>query len=82
MTQFMHWYMDRVLQLATREVEVRSLLLQVFSMLLPPSALFRPAVLLKVVGEVIGSSRAKSDSSQSRKQIKYKIEPRFGRETS
>ena len=81
-TRFMHWYMDRVLRLATREVEVRRLLLQVFSMLLPPSALFRPAVLLRVIREVIGSSRAKNESSQSSKQIKYKVEPRFGRETS
>jgi 2-polyprenyl-6-methoxyphenol hydroxylase-like FAD-dependent oxidoreductase len=53
MTRFMHWYMDRVLQLTTRDVAVRSILLQVFSMLIPPSALFRRAILFRVVREVI-----------------------------
>ena len=57
MTRFMHWYMDRVLQLATREVAVRSVLLDVFSMLLPPSALFRRAILFRVIREVIKPAR-------------------------
>lgn len=49
MTRFMHWYMDRVLQLATREVAVRRVLLDAFSMLVPPRALFRPQVLFRVI---------------------------------
>jgi hypothetical protein len=49
----MHWYMDRVLLLATREVAVRSVLLNVFSMLLPPSALFRRSILFSVIREAI-----------------------------
>lgn len=53
MTRFMHWYMDRVLQLATREVAVRSVLLQVFNLLLPPSALFRRAILFRVIRSVL-----------------------------
>lgn len=57
MTRFMHWYMDRVLQLATREVAVRSVLLDVFSMLLPPSALFRGGILFRVLREVIKPRR-------------------------
>lgn len=53
MTRFMHWYMDRVLELATREVAVRSVLLQVFSMLIPPSALFRREILFSVIRQVL-----------------------------
>lgn len=74
MTRFMHWYMDRVLRIATRDVEVRSLLLQVFSMLLPPSALFRRVVLWRVVREGIFASRAQSETPQSRSRIKYRID--------
>jgi 2-polyprenyl-6-methoxyphenol hydroxylase-like FAD-dependent oxidoreductase len=49
MTRFMHAYMDRVVQLATKEVAVRSVLLDAFSMLVPPSALFRREVLFRVL---------------------------------
>jgi 2-polyprenyl-6-methoxyphenol hydroxylase-like FAD-dependent oxidoreductase len=79
MTRFMHWYMDRVLKLATREVEVRSVLLRVFSMLLPPSALFGRAVLLRVIREGIFSLPVRDGRSQSGRQIHYKVEPRYGR---
>lgn len=57
MTRFMHWYMDRVLQLATREVAVRSVLLEVFNLLIPPSALFRRAILFRVIREAIKPAR-------------------------
>ena len=57
MTRFMHWYMDRVLLLATRDVAVRSVLLQVFSMLIPPSALFRRAILFGVIREALKPTR-------------------------
>jgi 2-polyprenyl-6-methoxyphenol hydroxylase-like FAD-dependent oxidoreductase len=53
MTRFMHWYMDQVLQLATRSVAVRSVLLDAFSMLIPPAALFRPRVLFRVLLHVL-----------------------------
>jgi 2-polyprenyl-6-methoxyphenol hydroxylase-like FAD-dependent oxidoreductase len=53
MTKFMHRYMNHVLQLTTRDVMVRSALLHVFSMLAPPSILFRPSNLLRVIREVI-----------------------------
>ena len=80
MTHFMHWYMDRVLQLATREVAVRSVLLQVFSMLLPPSALFRCAILFRVIREVIAPTRPRVAAPQSVRQVLY--ETRYRRETS
>ena len=49
MTRFMHWYMDQVLELATRIASVRSVLLDAFSMLIPPTALFHPRVLFRVL---------------------------------
>lgn len=53
MTRFMHWYMDRVLRLATREVAVRSVLLQVFNLLIPPPALFRRQILFAVIRDAV-----------------------------
>jgi 2-polyprenyl-6-methoxyphenol hydroxylase-like FAD-dependent oxidoreductase len=82
MTRFMHWYMDRVLRLATRDVEVRSVLLKVFSMLLPPKALFRRGVLFQVLREGVKPVRTSHERSQSVRQIKYGIEARYRRETS
>jgi 2-polyprenyl-6-methoxyphenol hydroxylase-like FAD-dependent oxidoreductase len=52
-TKFMHWYMDQVLQLATRIVPVRKVLLGAFSMLIPPSSLFQPCVLFRVLLHVL-----------------------------
>jgi 2-polyprenyl-6-methoxyphenol hydroxylase-like FAD-dependent oxidoreductase len=86
MTRFMHWYMDRVLQLATQEIEVRSVLLQVFSMLRPPSALFRRNVLFRVIRQAIkpaGKPAAPRGSApRTRRQVLYEVEARYGRETS
>jgi hypothetical protein len=61
MTRFMHWYMDRVLQLATQEIAVRSVLLDAFSMLVPPSALFRPSVLLRVIRHALSTRAGQAD---------------------
>ncbi|HXQ72965.1 MAG TPA: hypothetical protein VN844_20875, partial [Pyrinomonadaceae bacterium] len=80
MTRFMHWYMDRVLQLATREVAVRSVLLQVFNLLIPPSALFRRAILLRVIREAIKPARPQMTAPRVKRQVLY--ETRYGRETS
>ncbi len=82
MTRFMHWYMDRVLGLATREVEVRSVLLRVFSMLLPPKALFGRGVLLRVLREGIKPGRSSDGKSQSGRQIRYGINPHYRGEIS
>lgn len=58
MTSFVHKYMDQVVELATHNVAVRSVLLQVMSMLLPPSALFRPAISLCVLAQTLGGLRS------------------------
>ena len=52
-TRFMHRYMDQVLKLSTFDKVVRYVLLQAFGMLVPPSALFKPKVLLRVIRQVI-----------------------------
>jgi 2-polyprenyl-6-methoxyphenol hydroxylase-like FAD-dependent oxidoreductase len=71
MTRFMHWYMDRVLEIATREVAVRSVLLDAFSMLVPPSALFRPRVLFRVVRLLIRSLFLHDAAPQTRREVLY-----------
>src|SRR6185436_8593138 len=53
MTRFMHRYMDHVVQLATHSVPVRKVLLLAFNMLVPPSALFHPKVLFRVLLNVL-----------------------------
>ena len=56
MTSFMHSYMDQVVQLATYNPLVRSVLLRAFSMLVPPTALFRPVILLRVLRHRFGGA--------------------------
>lgn len=53
MTRFMHRYMDHVVELATRSVPVRKALLLAFNMLVPPTALFRPRVLFRVLLNIV-----------------------------
>jgi len=53
MTRFMHRYMDHVVQLATRSVPVRKVLLLAFNMLVPPTALFHPKVSCRVLVNVV-----------------------------
>jgi 2-polyprenyl-6-methoxyphenol hydroxylase-like FAD-dependent oxidoreductase len=48
-TRFMHRYMDRVLLVATEDRSVRRVLLEVFHLLKPPSALFQPRVVVQVL---------------------------------
>ena len=55
MTRFMHLYMDHVIQLATHSVPVRRVLLRAFNMLVPPSALFHPKVLFRVLLNVVNN---------------------------
>ena len=47
--QLMHRYMDRVILLATESVQVRRLLLDVFNLLQPTTALFHPRVIIQVI---------------------------------
>lgn len=53
MTKFMHRYMNHVIALATQSVAVRHVLLRAFSMMIPPTALFRPRVLFRVLVHVL-----------------------------
>jgi hypothetical protein len=53
MTKFMHRYMNHVLELATRSVAVRGVLLRAFSMMVPPTALFHPRIALRVLAHVL-----------------------------
>ena len=56
-TRFMHRYMDQVLKLSTFDASVRRVLLEVFGMLVQPSALFRPRIALRVLGNTLGFVR-------------------------
>jgi len=48
-TRLTHRYMDRVLALSMRDVEVRRTFLEVFAMMKPPTALFGPGIVAKVL---------------------------------
>ena len=52
-TRLTHRYMDGVVRLSTTDRGVRRLLLEVFNMLAPPSALFRPSVAARVAGSAL-----------------------------
>ncbi|MCM3873510.1 MAG: hypothetical protein ND895_22735 [Pyrinomonadaceae bacterium] len=56
-TRFMHRYMNHVLRLSTFDASVRRVLLEVFSMLIEPSALFRPRIAVRVLGNTLGFVR-------------------------
>jgi 2-polyprenyl-6-methoxyphenol hydroxylase-like FAD-dependent oxidoreductase len=57
-TRLTHRYMDRVLELSLRDLEVRRTFLEVYGMLAPPSALFGPTVAAKLLRE--GLTRRRS----------------------
>ncbi len=48
-TRLTHRYMDRVLALSLRDTDVRQTFLEVFHMLKPPTALFGPSIVAKVL---------------------------------
>jgi len=52
MNRLMHRYMDRVLELSTRDPAVRLALLEVFNLLKPPPAILHPSVAAKVLRQV------------------------------
>ncbi|HEY9671681.1 MAG TPA: hypothetical protein V6D11_09575, partial [Waterburya sp.] len=52
----MHGYMDQVMQLTTEDAKVRFVLLEVLNMLKPPTALFRPSILIQVLREMFRST--------------------------
>ena len=53
MNRFMHRYMDHVIDLSTKTVAVRRVLMRAFNILVPPTALFHPRVLFRVLLNVI-----------------------------
>jgi 2-polyprenyl-6-methoxyphenol hydroxylase-like FAD-dependent oxidoreductase len=72
MTRFMHRYMDQVVQLATHSIPVRKVLLLAFNMLVPPTALFRPSVLFRVLLHVL-KPRPRLSERSNRKQVKEQV---------
>lgn len=52
-TRLTHRYMDRALPLSTRDTAVRQTFLEVFHMLKPSTALFRPGIALRVLRQVL-----------------------------
>jgi 2-polyprenyl-6-methoxyphenol hydroxylase-like FAD-dependent oxidoreductase len=59
LTRFMHRYVDEVISLTTKDRRLRQIWLEVFHMLRPPSAMFSPAVVLKVIRQAIGDHSLK-----------------------
>lgn len=52
LTQLMHRYMDRVVQLTTNHTDVRLALLEVMHMLKPPATLFQPRIVIPVLKQL------------------------------
>ena len=52
-TKLMHHYMDTIVQLSTESAEVRYALLVTFNMIKPPSALFRPDIVYRVLKQAL-----------------------------
>jgi len=74
MTKFMHRYMENVLLLATKSVGARSVLLRVFNILAPPTALFQPQVLFRVLLQMLKPARQNGEPvarNQLSKQMLY-----------
>ena len=79
MTKFMHRYMENVLLLATKSVGVRSVLLRVFNILAPPTTLFQPHVLFRVLFQMLKPARQNGEPvarNQLKKQMLYHVEAR------
>ena len=83
MTKFMHRYMEHVFHLTTRSVPVRKVLLEAFNLLVPPTTLFQPQVLFRVLFRVLLQS-AKPRRPQSQpvarrpisKPVLYQVQAR------
>ncbi len=74
MTRFMHRYMDRVIELTTRSVPVRKVLMQAFNLLAPPSTLFQPRIVLRVLFQIVRGARVQKQqgtAKQARKPVPY-----------
>jgi hypothetical protein len=56
--RFMHWYIDQIIRLIPQSEEVFRRFQEVNHMLKPPTALFHPAISLRVLRQALGSKRA------------------------
>lgn len=77
MTKFMHRYMEHVFRLSTQTVSVRRTLLRAFNILVPPTALFHPRVLFRVLWQMLNPDRQRQpagERQQVSKQILYQIQ--------
>ena len=68
MTKFMHGYMNHVLELATRSVAVRHVLLRAFSMMVPPTALFHPRISLRVLAHVLKERKIHENADRNHRR--------------
>jgi 2-polyprenyl-6-methoxyphenol hydroxylase-like FAD-dependent oxidoreductase len=57
-TRKMHRYMDRVVSLTTEDSDVRLALLEAFNLSKPPTTLFHPSILARVLRQAITRRRA------------------------
>ncbi len=57
-TRMMHRYMDRVVSLTTENADVRLALLEAFNLIKPPTTLFYPSILARVLRQAIARRRA------------------------
>lgn len=56
-TRLMHRYMDRVMQLSTRDADVRLALLEAFNLIKAPTALFSPRIIARILRQAITHRR-------------------------
>ena len=72
-TRFMHKYMDHVLRQASFDTDVRDVLLKVFGMLVKPSALFHPKIVISILVQMLGFVRAKAISTSNLARSTFRL---------
>ncbi|HEX4949552.1 MAG TPA: FAD-dependent monooxygenase [Blastocatellia bacterium] len=70
--KFLHWYIDHVTYLTTRSVAVRRKFMAVQNLLIPPSELFSPGIVLRVLGAVLTKAFQREAKPESRD---YRFQP-------
>ncbi|MFL6194658.1 MAG: FAD-dependent oxidoreductase [Thermoanaerobaculia bacterium] len=64
--KFMHWYIDQIIRLIPQSDEVFRRFQEVNHMLKPPTALFHPAISLRVLRQAFGPQRAPARAQPAR----------------
>jgi hypothetical protein len=72
--RLMHRYMDRVLELSTKDPAVRLVLLEAFNLLKPPTALFGPSIVAKALREAVARKRSRGRWSDPRRMRRCKAQ--------